>query len=76
MQTLKDNHFLVKRSKCAFGQEAVEYLGHVVSAKRVHMDQCKVQAMLDWPQPKNIKELRSFLGLIGYYRRFFIHMLQ
>ena len=70
LQTLKDNQFLVNRSKCAFGQESMEYLGHVVSAKGVHMDQHKVQAMLDWPQQKNLKELREFLGLTRYYRRF------
>ena len=70
LQVLKDNQFFVKRSKCAFRQKEVEYLGHIVSAEGVHMDQNKVKAMVEWPQPKNIKELRGFLGLTGYYRRF------
>ncbi|XP_061370333.1 uncharacterized protein LOC133313043 [Gastrolobium bilobum] len=67
---LKENQFLVKRSKCAFAQTEVEYLGHVVSRQGVSMDSNKIQAMVDWPPPKNIKQLRGFLGLIGYYRRF------
>ena len=54
LQTLRDNHFLVKRSKCSFGQPAVEYLGHVVSSDGVRMDVQKVQAMLDWPPPHNV----------------------
>ena len=70
LQGLKNNHFLVKRSKCAFAQPSVEYLGHIVSAKGVHMDQQKFQVVMDWPQPRSIKELRRFLGLTGCYRRF------
>ena len=60
----------MKKSKCAFGQRSVEYLGHVVSADGVPMDRNKVHAVLGWAQLKNVKELRGFLGLIGYYRRF------
>ena len=70
LQTLRDNHFLVKKSKCSFGQTTVEYLGHVVSSEGVSMDIQKVKVMLDWPKPQNVKELKGFLGLIRYYRRF------
>lgn len=70
LQTLRDNQFFVKKSKCIFGQDAVEYLGHIVSGCGVSMDRQKIQAMLDRPIPKNIKELREFLGLTGYYHRF------
>ena len=70
LQTLKDNQFFVKRGKCSFGQPSLEYLGHMVSAEGVSMDYKKIQAMLDWPAPKNVKELRGFLGLTGYYRLF------
>jgi hypothetical protein len=48
----------------------VDYLGHTVSATGVAMDKDKVQTVLDWPQPSNIKQLRGFLGLTRYYRRF------
>ena len=70
LQTLRDNQFLVKHNKCSFGQCFVEYLGHIVSAQGVSMDMQKVQAMLSWPVPRSVKELRGFLGLTGYYRRF------
>lgn len=70
LQLLSDNHFLAKASKCHFSQTQISFLGHVVSAKGVAVDQDKVQAVQDWPVPSNVKELREFLGLTGYYRRF------
>ena len=70
LQTLQDNQFFVKRSKCYFGQNLVEYLGHIVSDLGVSMDHKKVQAMMDWPEPKNVKELQGFLGLTGHYKHF------
>ena len=49
---------------------SVQYLGHVVSNKGIHTDPSKVQAVLNLPDPKNLEELRSFLGLVGYYLKF------
>ncbi|KAA0051935.1 ty3-gypsy retrotransposon protein [Cucumis melo var. makuwa] len=56
--------------KCHFAKDRIEYLGHWVSAKRVEADQDKIKAMLEWPVLKNVRELRGFLGLTGYYHRF------
>ena len=67
---LADNQLVCKRTKCAFAQTSVEYLGHVISDKGVSMDKSKIECILSWPVPKSVKELRGFLGLTGYYRRF------
>lgn len=70
LQLLRDNQFFAKASKCLFGQTQISFLGHVVSAKGVAVDLEKIQSILDWPIPTNVKELRGFLGLTGYYRSF------
>ncbi|KAG1925421.1 interleukin-1 receptor accessory protein-like 1-A [Pimephales promelas] len=56
--------------KCVFFQTSVRYLGHVVSRNGVETDPEKIAALKTWPVPKNLRELRSFLGFAGYYRRF------
>lgn len=60
----------MKPKKCKFAQLQVTYLGHVVSAEGVRTDPKKLQAILEFPVPANVKALRSFLGLASYYRRF------
>jgi hypothetical protein len=57
-------------SKCAFGVQEVEYLGHLVSHESVKVDPNKIKAMREWPIPKNLKKLRGFLGLTRYYHKF------
>ena len=59
-----------KASKCEFGLEEILYLGHKISAKGVSMDEEKVKAMREWPKPKILTQLRGFLGLCSYYKRF------
>ena len=63
-------HLQLKLSKCSFMQKEVLYLGHIVSAAGVKPDPHKVSAVLDFPTPSNIKELKQFLGLTNYYRKF------
>ena len=60
----------LKREKCRFFQNSVEYLGHRISADGVHTTKSKVAAIEDAPTPKNVQELHSFLGLLNYYAKF------
>lgn len=67
---LEANHLYVNKKKFIFAQERLEYSGHIVSKEGDSACPSKIQAMLDWPTSQTIKELRGFLGLTGYYRRF------
>lgn len=72
-QILLDNKFYAKLSKCQFAATQLEYLGHIISDQGVATDKSKTEAMLAWPIPSNLTELRGFLGLTGYYRKFVKH---
>ncbi|XP_072066694.1 uncharacterized protein [Arachis hypogaea] len=67
---LEKNQFFAKRSKCTFLQQHIEYLRHVISGEGVKVDPAKIEAIVAWPVPKSLKQLRGFLGLTGYYRKF------
>ncbi|WVY90886.1 hypothetical protein V8G54_036400 [Vigna mungo] len=71
-QSLMNNIFqgLLRRFVFGFGVTQIDYLGHTLSGSGVAMDDSKLVAVRAWPQPSNLKQLRGFLGLIGYYRRF------
>ncbi|KAL0349651.1 UNVERIFIED_CONTAM: Retrovirus-related Pol polyprotein from transposon.6 [Sesamum radiatum] len=71
LQILREKQLYAKFSKCEFWMEEIAFLGHVVSKEGgVQPDPAKVKAIMDWEPPKNVSEVRSFLGLAGYYRRF------
>ncbi|WVZ81168.1 hypothetical protein U9M48_028579 [Paspalum notatum var. saurae] len=67
---LREHKLYAKFSKCAFWLKEVSFLGHILSEKGVAVDPSKVECVLNWKQPKTVTEIRSFLGLAGYYRRF------
>ncbi|KAL0381937.1 UNVERIFIED_CONTAM: Retrovirus-related Pol polyprotein from transposon [Sesamum latifolium] len=70
LQILREKQLYAKFSKCEFWMEEISFLGHVVLKEGVQPDPAKVKAILEWEPPKNVSEVRSFLGLTGYYRRF------
>ena len=70
LKLLRDHQLFAKFSKCEFWLTKVRFLGHAVSASGVSVDPEKVEDMMSWERPKSVFEIRSFLGLVGYYRRF------
>lgn len=69
-ELLRLHRLFLKHSKCSFGQQEVGYLGHVISYDGVRVDETKVAAIREWPQPISTRAVRGFLGLSGYYRKF------
>ena len=67
---LREHKLFGKLSKCSFFQKEIHYLGHIISGEGISVDPEKVKAIKDWPILKNAHEVRSFMGLAGYYRRF------
>ena len=70
LQTLRKERLYANMEKCLFGVDKLVFLGFVVSSKGVHVDESKINAIKTWPQPTNLHQVRSFLGLAGFYRRF------
>jgi hypothetical protein len=70
LQVLRENQLYAKRSKCEFWKQEISFLGHVVSSQGIKMEASKVDAIVSWPRPHSVHDLRSFLGLAGYYRKF------
>jgi hypothetical protein len=70
LQWLRDHQLYAKFSKCAFWLKEVLFIGHIISAEGIVVDPSKVQEVLDWKSPRSVTQIRSFLRLAGYYRRF------
>ena len=70
LQTLREHQLYAKFLKCEFWLDQVAFLGHVVSKDGIQVDPQKIEAVIDWPRPTTVTEVRSFLGLVSYYRRF------
>jgi hypothetical protein len=70
LSCLRENKLYEKLLKCSFFQKEIHYLGHIISGEGISVDPEKVKAIMEWPVPKNAHEVRSFMGLAGYYRRF------
>lgn len=76
LQKLRQKKLYAKRSKCDLGMTELDYLGHVLGADGIKMENGKVDALQKWPTPTGVKEVCSFLGLVGYYRRFIEYYAQ
>ena len=70
LQILESNDLYVRLQKCDFERPELKYLGHIVTAKGIKVDPAKVQVIKDWPRPTSQKDVRSFLGLSNYFRKF------
>ena len=70
LERLRQEKLYAKFKKCEFWLPSVTFLGHVISKDGVLVDPQKVEAVVNWPQPKSVTEIRNFLGLARYYRRF------
>jgi hypothetical protein len=73
LDVLKREKFYVCKAKSSFAQQEVKYLGHIVDGQGIRPDPKKVEAVQTWPVPKNVHDVRSFLGLVNYFRKFIEH---
>ena len=70
LQILRDKKLYAKLSKCEFWLFSISFLGHVINEEGISIDLSKIEAIVNWPTPTNVSEVRSFLGLAGYYKKF------
>ena len=75
LQNLQNHGIRAKKAQCTFLKTSVQYLGHIIDADGLHANDAKVDAIVHAPSPKNVAELRSFLGLLNYYGRFIPSLL-
>jgi hypothetical protein len=70
LQKLRENQIYAKLNKCEFWLKEVSFIGHIISGGEISVDPSKIKDVLSWNTPQNVSDIRSFLGLAGYYRRF------
>jgi hypothetical protein len=73
LQRLREHRLYAKLSKCDFWLKEIKFLGHTISQKGIAVDPDKVQEVMNWKPPTTVRQIRSFLGLAGYYQRFILH---
>ena len=73
LHLLQQHKLYAKRSKCSFFASQIEYLGFIVPQDGISVDPAKVENIVEWPQPRSVKEVRGFLGITGWYRTFIRH---
>jgi hypothetical protein len=69
LEVLKQDKMHVKLNQCDFYHKSVKYFGHLISEEGISMDLEKIETIMNWPTPRNVTNVRSFKGLVGYYRR-------
>src|SRR5882757_9879651 len=70
LQLLQEHQLYAKLSKCDFYRDRIQYLGHIISKEGISVDPEKIGTIMNWPTPRNVTDVRSFMGLVEYYRRF------
>lgn len=70
LHTLQKANLKVQKDKSEFLHTSIEFLGYIIAQESIKPNNKKIEAIKKWPEPKSLKELRGFLGLLGYYRRF------
>ena len=73
LEILRDNWLYAKVEKCEFDKDHITFVGYMVSKSGIGMDPAKVSAILEWPVPKSVKDVQSFLGFANFYRKFILH---
>ena len=69
-QLLREHQLYAKLCRCDFYRDRIQYLGHIISKEGIYVDPEKIEAIMNWPTPRNVTDVRSFMELTGYYRRF------
>jgi len=70
LETLRREELYAKLSKCSFRLRSIPFLGHIITGEGISVDPKKIEAVGDWPTPRTTKQVRRFIGMAGYYRRF------